>query len=98
MANICENTMHFYTTSKDNIEYTKEWFDKNLPHSDVEEIDNSQIDAYFDSRWDFPEELMNKFVEGMPDKDDVDIVVLSIEWGCYYCAFHTSDGGNFNLE
>lgn len=97
MANTCENTMHFYTTSKENIEYTKEWFNKNLPHSDVE-ADNDCIDVYFDSKWTFPEELMDTFYQYIPNKDDIDIVVLSVEWGCYYCAFHTCDEDGWKLE
>ena len=31
-------------------------------------------------------------------KDDIDIVVLSVEWGCYYCAFHTCDEDGWTLE
>ena len=41
---------------------------------------------------------MNKFYQGIPNKDDIDIVVLSVEWGCYYCAFHTCDGDGWKLE
>ena len=97
MANTCENTMHFYTTSKENIEYTKEWFNKNLPQGDVV-ADNDFVDVYFDSKWTFPEELMNKFYQDIPNKDDINIVVLSVEWGCYYCAFHTCDEDGWILE
>ena len=97
MANTCENTMHFYTTSRDNIEYTKKWFNRNLPQGDVV-ADNDFVDVYFDSKWTFPEELMNKFYQDIPNKDDINIVVLSVEWGCYYCAFHTCDGDDWKLE
>lgn len=94
MANICDNTLRVYTESKENIEYIEKFFGK---WGDVKKVDSNNIEAYFDSKWEFPEEEMNKLYEGLPNKEDIDMICLSVEWGCLYCEFHhcTSDGWHF---
>ena len=61
-------------------------------YADIESIDDDTLEIYFDSRWDFPIDEMNKMVEDLPNKDDIYIRVLSVEYGEYYCAFHVYDG------
>lgn len=89
MANICDNTLRCYSNNIKNIEYIKNFF-KNRA-LEIEECDNENIEVYFDSKWTFPEEEMNKLYLNIPDKDDIDMTCLSVEWGCLYCEFHTCD-------
>lgn len=93
MANICDNTLRIYTESKENIEYISNFF---KGWGNIEKVDYNNLEIFFDSKWEFPSKEMNKLYEGLPDKEDIDMSCLSVEWGCFYCEFHhcTSDGWN----
>ena len=88
MSNICDNTLEVYSENSNNLEYIKDFF-KNW--GDAEEIDENSLEICFDSKWTFPEDEMDKLYEGIPDKNDVHMTCLSVEWGCLYCQFHTCD-------
>jgi hypothetical protein len=91
MANICSNTLQVISDNPKNHEYVKEFFNKEWGSCDVEEIMDGTTEYYFDSKWTFPDLEMNKLYKGIPDKDDIDMACLSVEWGCRYCAFHECD-------
>lgn len=95
MANICDNTLRVYTEDYNNINYIKDFFNS---IGDIEEISNNDLEIYFDSRWSFPEELMDKLYNNLPNKQDIDMTCLSIEWGCFYCAFHHCDENGWTLN
>ncbi len=97
MANICENTLRVFTDDEDNKNYIVK-FMFNTFQCDLEEVDSNMLEGYFDSKWDFPEELMRELYEGLPNKDDIDMTCLSVEWGCFYCAFHTCDKDGWTIE
>lgn len=97
MSNICENTIRVYTNDEDNIDYIIKFLESEI-NADIEEISEGYLEGYFDSRWDFPEELMENLYKGLPNKEDIDITVLSVEWGCFYCAFHTCDKDGWKIE
>lgn len=86
MANICSNEFYAYSENKENIKYIKDFLIRHLM-ADCD-CDDDHIDAYFDSRWTFPEELMDEMFEGLPDKDDIYMRCLSVEYGCDYVAYH----------
>lgn len=85
MANICSNT--FYANSEDpkNIQAIKEFFDS-WGDADVD-YDDDSVDVYFESRWVFPEEEMKKLFDSLPNKDDIYMRCLSVEYGCDYVAY-----------
>lgn len=41
---------------------------------------------------------MEDLYNGLPNKKDIDITVLSVEWGCFYCEFHTCDHDGWTVE
>lgn len=90
MANICENTLHIYTEDEDNMNYITKFMLDRFSAS-VEQIDSNELECYFDSKWDFPEESMNDMYNNLPNKGDIDMVCLSIEWGNRYCEFNECD-------
>ncbi len=98
MANICDNELHVYSENINNISKITGFFNDRFPHCMIDDnADNSMI-VYFESKWDFPEDDMEDLVDILPDKDDVDMTCLSVEWGDLYCAFHTYDGGKWYYE
>lgn len=90
MANICSNELHVYIEDKDNKECIIKFMDDNFNYV-VLEASEDYLEISFDSRWIFPEKEMNELYEKLPNKDDIEMTCLSIEWGCYYCTFHTCD-------
>jgi hypothetical protein len=97
MANICENKMYVESTDVSNIEYIIPYVKEELQAS-IEVIDDFAFECYFDSKWDFPIKIMEEFVKGIPNKDDIYIRVLSVEEGNYYCAFHVYEGEEWEYK
>lgn len=91
MANVCNNTLKVYSDNEKNLDYVCKFFDNPNINSIREWVDNNEIEFYFDSKWIFPEELMNKLYEGLSDKSDIDMTCLSVEQINLYCEFHTCD-------
>ena len=88
MANICENTLRVYSENSENLEYIENFF------KDLDE----NLEVYFDSRWRFPEKEMDKLYVNLPDKSNIDMTCLSVEWGCLYCQFHSCDKDGWVAE
>jgi hypothetical protein len=94
MANVCENSMYVSSEDVRNLEHIRSYMG-NWAYAQIENIDDETFEVYFDSKWDFPFVEMNEMVENLPNKDDIYIRVLSIEYGEYYCAFHVYDGDSW---
>lgn len=84
MANICDNTFYAYSEDKDNIKVIKNYFEK-WPGADCD-INDGNIDIYFNSKWDFPKEEMDDLFKLIPNKKDIYMRCLSVEYGCMYHA------------
>lgn len=98
MANVCENTLKVYSEDNKNIEFIVEFINKEIPYADIENIDNSELEVYFDSKWTFPKDIMNELFKGIPNKDDIEMTCLSVEWGCYYCEFNFCDSNGWKQK
>lgn len=93
MANICSNEFYCTSENEENLKYVEKFLNENFD-ADAEIYDDS-IDAYFSSKWVFPEELMDKMYEGLPDKEDFYARCLSVEYGCDYVAYHKCEEGGW---
>ena len=89
MSNICSNSFYAYSEDPNNLdtieEFFKDWIDKDLMR------DDSTIECYFDSKWTFPEEEMDKLYERIPNKEDIYMRCLSVEYGVLYHALWVCD-------
>ena len=90
MANICTNTMYVESETRENLDAVITFFNNNLKYYDYED-DGDSLDISFDSRWVFPEELMEELFEAIPNKSDIYMRCLSIEYGCMYHALWYCD-------
>lgn len=90
MANICNNTFYCYTEDYNNYGYVKEFLTKEFK-ADIYEDSGTTIEACFDSKWTFPENLMKEMFENYPNKKDVYMRCLSVEYGCLYHALWVCD-------
>ena len=87
MANICSNVFYAYSNDYNNIKHITKFFEKWDCYGNAK-IANYEvsIDVDFNSKWVFPEEEMKKLYESIPDKDDIYMRCLSVEYGCKYHA------------
>ena len=90
MANICLNTMYVESETRENLDAVITFFNNNLKYYDYED-DGDSLDISFDSRWVFPEELMEELFEAIPNKSDIYMRCLSVEYGCMYHALWYCD-------
>ncbi len=89
MANICSNEMYVSSEDSKNLEVVKNFFN-DWEYASVEE-DDDHLDIYFDSKWTFPEKEMEKLFNLIPNKDDIYMRVLSVEYGNDYIGYHKCD-------
>lgn len=90
MANICLNTMYVESETRENLDAVITFFNNNLKYYDYEDNGDS-LDISFDSRWVFPEELMEELFKAIPNKSDIYMRCLSVEYGCMYHALWYCD-------
>lgn len=90
MANICTNTMYVESETRENLDSVIAFFNNNLKYYDHED-DGDSLYISFDSRWVFPEELMEELFEAIPNKSDIYMRCLSVEYGCMYHALWYCD-------
>lgn len=88
MSNICSNTLYAYSEDSNNINSINTWFNNNYDEFDTEVIDDNSVEYYFDSKWTFPLELMDELYASIPNKSDIYMRCLSVEYGCDYVAYH----------
>lgn len=89
MANICSNTFYACSEDRQNINTIINFF-HDWPYAEMEDSDTS-VDIYFDSKWIFPEEEMNKLYNMIPNKKDIYMRCLSYEFGNLYHALWICD-------
>lgn len=87
MANICDNTFYAYSENSKNIDHIEKFLSENFYENCCERIDEFSLDAHFDSKWTFPNELMDKMFNELPDKDNIYMRCLSVEYGCDYIGY-----------
>lgn len=87
MANICDNDLFISSDDTNNLEYVKNFMTSKLD-ADILDEDEEFVDIFFNSKWDFPNEIMDELYKGIPNKEDIYMRCLSTEFGCDYVAFH----------
>lgn len=85
MANICDNTFYVTSQDKNNIDYIEKFLQEEFDYIDIYK-DSDFLEAYFESRWVFPENIMKDMFEGIPNKNDIFMRCLSVEYGDLYHA------------
>lgn len=90
MANICSNEFYASSIDNSNLEFIAKFLEENLD-ADVYSWESDYIEACFDSKWTFPESLMEELYNGIPNKEDIYIRCLSVEYGNLYHALWVCD-------
>lgn len=91
MSNICDNTFYAESQNRENLDTILKFFDKHFPTYALGDDSEETIELYFESKWSFPESLMNDLYNLIPDKSDIYMRCLSVEYGCMYHALWYCD-------
>ena len=86
MANICNNELYAVSNCEENIIAIYTFFN----NCDYYPVDinyyGHSIFIKFDSKWTFPEEEMEELFDAIPNKEDIYMRCLSVEYGNLYHA------------
>lgn len=93
MANPCTNIFYACSDNKENIEAILNFFNDNFSYYDCDLGDNS-MDIMFESKWEFPELLMDNLFDSLPDQSDIYMRCLSVEYGTDYVTYWKCTGEN----
>ena len=93
MANICNNTLAAFSTDQRNLNAIEEYF-RNYDFCDIDRKEES-IEVNFESKWTFPESDMEDLYHSIPNKEDIYIRCLSVEYGNLYHALWICDEDNW---
>lgn len=90
MANLCNNQFYAYSEDPENIKYILEFFNDwdDVCHGESTE---DTVELYFESKWIFPKEEMFELYQGIPNKNDIYMRCLSVEYGMMYHALWECD-------
>lgn len=89
MANICKNEVYINTDDISNYSYLLEELEHDLV-SALTYTTGEEIEATFESRWDFPLNIFETIMENLPNKKDKSLYfrAFSYEHGNYYHAYN----------
>lgn len=89
MANICTNELFITTEDASNYSYLLEKVEYKLL-GDVYHTTEEDIEASFESKWDFPLYEFTMIIENLPNKKDESLYlrVFSYEHGNYYHEYN----------
>lgn len=91
MANLCDNTLFVSSENRNNLEAIINFFEEKFNYFDLANDTGEDLDIYFNSKWTFPEDLMQELYKAIPDKSDIYMRCLSVEYGCMYHALWYCD-------
>lgn len=89
MANVCTNEVFITTNDISNYSYLLEKLEYELV-SDVYHTTEEEIEATFESKWNFPLSKFETIIENLPNKKDESLYlrVFSYEHGNYYHEYN----------
>jgi hypothetical protein len=97
MANICTNVLYLSIKDKNLrdklVEEIKDKFDYN--DINLSDDDTFECEMNFFSRWTFPQEEIDKLIEGLEEENDLYLRVLSYEFGCDYVGYNIYKSGEW---
>lgn len=98
MANICNNELHICSNDFKNITTIIYFLKEHFNSTKILETYDNVVEISFESKWDFPEKIMNDLYEKIPNKEDILIDCLSVEWGNRYCLFSYCDKDGWHIN
>jgi hypothetical protein len=95
MANICNNEFYACSDDPENMKYITSFFEKNFDIYNVWDQNDNYMNLNFESKWAFPQDIMDELAEGIPNKENIFMRCLSVEYGNLYHELLINDGYNW---
>ncbi|MDY3120343.1 hypothetical protein [Porphyromonas somerae] len=97
MANICTNIFYASSELVQSIDAVRTFIEKNFPDDWYSQDDEYQIEAEFDSRWDFPQILFEDLGKSLQHDNSLYIRCLSYELSNEYACLSVYRNGEWNI-
>ena len=94
MANICNNDFFCNSENEENLKVVEKFITDEL-NAEIYYIDESTIEATFESKWRFPESKMEELFYMIPNKDDIFMRCMSTEFNTLYHELWVCDDNNW---
>ena len=97
MANICDNKFLISCENEEVLEHISNKLEKLFEtelEGDITYEDDEIIEGWFDSRWNFPDEIFDSFFEDFAD-DTIYMRCLSEEYGCGLVSMNVYSEGSW---
>ena len=96
MANICTNILYCRTEHESDLKKVEDFLEK---HFEVyQQTFEESLEAEFESRWDYPEQLMNKLWESLEHKESIYIRILSHCLEDEYACLRVFKNGEWEIK
>ncbi|WP_026367502.1 hypothetical protein [Bacteroides sp. 14(A)] len=96
MANCATNIFYARTENRTDLDKIETFLDDVFNAYVNRQIDS--VDAEFTSRWEYPEEEINKLVESLEAKDEIYIRILTHELEDEYVSFRIFSHGKWDIK
>ena len=96
MANCATNIFYARTENRTDLDKIETFLDDVFNAYVNRQIDS--VDAEFTSRWEYPEEEINKLVESLETKDEIYIRILTHELEDEYVSFRIFSHGKWDIK
>ena len=96
MANCATNIFYARTENRTDLDKIETFLDDVFNAYVNRQIDS--VDAEFTSRWEYPEEEINKLVESLEAKDKIYIRILTHELENEYVSFRIFSHGKWDIK
>lgn len=96
MANMCTNILYCRTEHESDLKKVEDFLEENF---DVyQELNEENLEAEFESRWDYPETLMNKLWDSLEHKESIYIRILSHCLEDEYACLRVFKNGEWEIK
>lgn len=97
MANYAINLFFASTENEKDLEKIEQFLDKNFGDCFMS-VDDCFLEAEFESRWEYPESLIDELIASLEEKDKVYIRVLTHELANEYVSFRIFSDGEWDIR
>ena len=96
MANMCTNILYCRTEHESDLKKVEEFLEENFDA--YQELNEENLEAEFESRWDYPETLMNKLWDSLEHKERIYIRILSHCLEDEYACLRVFKNGKWEIK
>ena len=98
MANYATNLFFASTEKENDLDRIEAFLDENFGDCYIERMDDDILKAEFSSRWEYPENEINKLVDSLEAKGKIYMRILTYELEDEYVSFRKFSQGKWEIK